>query len=173
MLEQGLYNVSALPRRNKSYAPKPSSPNVNGAATGTLQTYLQHQHTAPSLQPLPQSQPMDRPRRCAEDAYKIPWTIDSPEQKSITLHTLQDRAPTTAEVPPPPPPQHYDMWSAHLYPPTDGPGFDPFARHQPLRINDDESDSDGLEIPPANLRISSAPPTPAGPEPDIHLYPQL
>lgn len=51
--------------------------------------------------------------------------------------------------------------------------FDPFARHQPLRINDDEPDSGGLEIPPANLRISGAPPTPAGPEPDIHLYPQL
>lgn len=31
-------------------------------------------------------------------------------------------------------------------------GFDPFMRRQPLRIHDDESDSDGL--PPANLRIT-------------------
>lgn len=32
-LKQGLYNVSALPQHNKSYAPKPSSPNFNGTAT--------------------------------------------------------------------------------------------------------------------------------------------
>ena len=75
-----------------------------------------------------------------------PWHFEP------ALTTLNPGAPVFREPPnrspSPCPAQHYD-------------------------IHDDEPDSDGLEIPAANPRITRAPPTPAVPEPDIQLYPQL
>ena len=129
------------------------------------------------------------PRQPPDHHTSYPWldtNTESHNEPQTNRWGSRNREPTPApqvpQVPPPPTPRHYDVWGTYTnpaQPAQSSTGFDPFSTSRPIAptpgpMIEEEEDSDGLELPPAHLTLSRAPPQPTpAQDTTFHIQPNL